>query len=435
MMRKAWIVARWEFLTTVKRRSYIFMVVAMPLFYAALVAVAALAGRSASQTASRIPIGVVDRAHVLDFKLAAEMATPRDERTQAFSNALDRGDAATAVASALLPTVALAPFDDLDTALQALREEKVGSVYVIEPDYVDTGSMTSYARDGGLLPQANPQRRATQVADALRASLLRPKLSDHELDRAYAPAAELKRMRLTKDGRIEDMGDAFSAGPIAGSFGVILLMTLAIFFSAGFLQQATLADRVNRMIEILTSSVDPQDLLIGKILGLGGAGLLQIGIYLALIVVPGATLLSVLQIPLDKLALSLVYFAVGYLLFASLIAGAGMLGRTAQEGAQLSTLWTFTAASPWFFIANLAVSPNGWLARTLSFFPLTSPITMMLRLGSGDVPAIDIAISLLVDTAAIYVALRGASRIFRAATLMHGKRATLPEFIRWMRAG
>jgi ABC-2 type transport system permease protein len=150
--------------------------------------------------------------------------------------------------------------------------------------------------------------------------------------------------------------------------------------------------------------------------------------------VPGSTLLSVLQIPLDKLALSLVYFVVGYLLFASLIAGSGMLGRTAQEGAQLSALWTFTAASPWFFIANLAVSPNGWLARALSFFPLTSPITMMLRIGSGDVPPIDIVLSLAIDAAAIYVALRGASRIFRAATLMHGKRATLPEFLRWMRA-
>ena len=151
--------------------------------------------------------------------------------------------------------------------------------------------------------------------------------------------------------------------------------------------------------------------------------------------VPGSTLLSILQIPLGTLALSLLYFVVGYVLFASLIAGAGMLGRTAQEGAQLSALWTFTAASPWFFIANLTVSPNGWLTRALSFFPLTSPITMMLRLGSGDVPAMDSLISLVVDAVAIYVALRGATRIFRAATLMHGKRATLREFLRWMRAG
>jgi ABC-2 type transport system permease protein len=90
--------------------------------------------------------------------------------------------------------------------------------------------------------------------------------------------------------------------------------------------------------------------------------------------------------------------------------------------------------SPFWFIANIGTAPNGGIARFLSFFPLTSPVTMMLRLGSAAVPPADVVISLAIDVAATIIVLRGASRIFRAASLMQGKRATLPEFLKWLKA-
>ena len=77
--------------------------------------------------------------------------------------------------------------------------------------------------------------------------------------------------------------------------------------------------------------------------------------------------------------LSLVYFAFGYTLFACLMAGFGMIGRTQQETAQLSALWTLAAVSPMWFIMAIAAAPNGLLARVLSFFPLTMPVTMIIR--------------------------------------------------------
>jgi energy-coupling factor transporter ATP-binding protein EcfA2 len=80
--------------------------------------------------------------------------------------------------------------------------------------------------------------------------------------------------------------------------------TMAIFFSAGFLQQATADDRQNRMIEILMSSLDPDQLVIGKIIGLSGAGLLQLVVYVGLLIVPGMTFLAIFQVPIANLALS-----------------------------------------------------------------------------------------------------------------------------------
>jgi ABC-2 type transport system permease protein len=424
-VKKALLVARWEFTRTVTRRAYIFAVIAMPLFYGGMVALAALAGRSASTNAGRIPTAIVDKAHIVNLEAAREEAARRD-RDGAADPGLAIGN--------IVPQAPLVDYVDFDAALAALRERKVATVFVIDADYLNTGAITVYTRETSVFAQQADRQRQAQVADAIRTGLLRPVLPDETLARAYAPAARLKRMRLTAQGTFEPAGDSTGLGPFAGSFGVFLLFSLSIFFSAGFLGQATIEDRQSRMIEILLSSIEPDELVLGKILGLGGAGLLQVGIYVALVIAPGATVFALFQVPMAKLALSIGYYIVGYLIFACLMTWTGMIGRTAQESGQLSALWMFAAASPMFFIANIGAAPNGPLARGLSLFPLTSPVTMMLRIASSDVPAGDVAASMGIDIVAIYLALRAAAKIFRGAALMYGKRPTLPEIIRWMRA-
>jgi len=446
-MKKAWLVARWEFLTTVKRRGYIIAVLAIPLFYGGMFLLAGLAGRSASVSAGRIPTAVVDEAHILDLRFAAEQAAARDRQGSGGAVAAvltqpigagSSGSSAIAAAGAMLPSAGLKEYDTLDHAIAALTRQEVSAVFEVNQDYLETGRLTTYSRDIGIFSQQPIQRGQSQLADAIRASLLHTSLAGNVLTRAYAPVAGVTRKHVNARGGVEELPpDPLGLGPLGpsvGSFAIILLLTISIFFSASFMQQATVADRQNRMMEILLSSLDSDELLAGKILGLGGAGLLQVGIYVALIIVPGTALFAIFQVPASTLAIDLAFYVVGYLLFASLMAGTGMLGRSAQEAAQLSAIWTLTAASPWFFIANIGTAPNGAMARALSFFPLTSPVTMMLRNGSANVPTLDIIIALVIDSVAILIVLRGASRIFRAASLMQGKRATLPEFLRWLKA-
>jgi ABC-2 type transport system permease protein len=272
-----------------------------------------------------------------------------------------------------------------------------------------------------------------QVGDAIRASLLKDRLSVDDLNRAYAPTARIKRLAIDSSGRVSESSTGFNLGPFISSFGVFMLFTMSIFFSAGFLQQATIEDRQNRVFEILLSSADANQLLMGKIIGLGGAGLLQVAIYVLLLLLPGSTLLALIDVPVAGLALSLVYFVIGYLLFASFMAATGMLGRTPQESAQMSAFWTMAAISPMFFLASIMTAPNGWLSRGLSFFPLSSPVTMLLRLTSPDVPILDIVVSIAIGIVSVYFALRATARIFRAATLMYGKRPNLPELWRWLK--
>jgi ABC-2 type transport system permease protein len=423
-MNKVLLIARWEFITTVTRRAYIFAVVAMPLFYGGMVALAGFAGRSATTNASRVPTALVDRAHVLDLAAARAQAERRDRA--------DTGDPLAAFVRAA-PETPLVEYGDLDAALEALRARTVATVFALDADYVTTGGISVYTRDAGFLSQQAERQRQGQVADAIRVGLVRAVLAGDQLARAYAPLAGIRHLRLNAAGAPEPVTDPAGLGPFAGSLGPILILTMSIFFSAGFLVQATIEDRQSRMIEILFSSVDPHELVLGKILGLGGAGLLQVAIYVALIIVPGATLLAIFHISVAKLALSLVYCAIAYAMFACLIMWTGMIGRTSQESAQMSALWMLAAASPMFFIASIGAAPNGWIARALSFVPLTSPVTMMLRIASADVPSADIVVSMVIGGAAIYLALRGAARIFRAAALMYGKRPTLPEVVRWLR--
>lgn len=414
-MNKMLLVARWEFLATVTRRAYVFTVVAMPLLFALISAIPVLSTRSAATRSAGIPVGLVDPAGIVDLQLAARLAAERRGAPEPGGGALPvRRDS-------------LVRYEDLQQALADLNARKVSAVYELDAGYLTSGEIKSYGRGGALFAG----QRQGQVVDAIRASLLGTDVSDDKLARVYAPAARLQRFVVDSSGQTRPAG---RPSPFAGPFAVLMLLTMAIFFSAGFLQQGTVEDRQNRVMEVLLSSVTAEQLLVGKLLGLGAAGLLQVAFYLLLIVVPGMTLLSVFQVPMLSLLLSLVYFVIGYGLFACLMAGFGMIGRTPQETAQLSAVWTLTAVSPLWFIMAISAAPNGALARGLSYFPLTSPVTMILRVSLGSVPAIDVVVSVVVGALSIYGALIGAARIFRASTLMYGKRPNLPELVRWLRA-
>lgn len=420
-MNKALIIARWEFLAAVTRRAYLFAVIGMPLLFTVIGAIPVLSSRSAAMSSATVPVALVDPAGIVDVDFAIAQAERREARQPG---------------SRLEPPpvrpAGLVAYRELEPALTDLRARKVSAVYAIDRDYLATGTITTYVRDAGFSSQAFGSSRQALVGDAIRASLLKSALSGETLDRAYAPMVNMKRLAVDTAGNVKD-NSSLGLGPFAGSFVVLLLFTMSIFFSAGFLQQGTVEDRQNRVFEILLSSATAEELLIGKILGLGAAGLLQVVLYVALILVPGTAVLSLFEISATMVLLSFVYFIVGYLLFACLMGAIGMIGRTQQETAQLSAFWTLTAVSPLWFMMAISAAPNGALARALSFFPLTSPVTMILRLSTGEVPAIDIVLSIAIGVAAIYVALRAAAKIFRAATLMYGKRPTLPELVRWLR--
>jgi ABC-2 type transport system permease protein len=202
-----------------------------------------------------------------------------------------------------------------------------------------------------------------------------------------------------------------------------IFFIMALFGGAQYLMQAVLDEKENRTMEVVITSVTPTQLMAGKVLGLGAVGLLQLGIWL----VAAAVALALLQtrIPLLAdvriepafIALSLVLFALQYLIFGALMAAIGSMVVDPKQGQNYASPITIISMMPMFFLVAILFNPNGLIAVILSLFPLTSPLTLMVRMGMTSVPAWQIiaAIALLIATA--FGAIWLAGRIFRIGML------------------
>jgi ABC-2 type transport system permease protein len=172
---------------------------------------------------------------------------------------------------------------------------------------------------------------------------------------------------------------------------------------------------------------------------LGLAGLLQVAVWLVTIEVFSQVATSIIpalsdiSIPAGLFGWGIVYFILGYLMFAALYAGIGSIGATAKEGQGWSTIFVLPAILPYYFSYFIISNPEGAVSRALTFFPLTSPITSMIRLASGAISAWEIALSLIILAGSVVVIMWLATKIFRVFLLMYGKRPALREIARYIR--
>lgn len=313
-----------------------------------------------------------------------------------------------------------------------LKNGQLSVVYLIEKDYLETGKIACYVAEKGIFSDLTPIDRG-RLYTLIRASLIKNHMDSQIAKRVLVPGM-IRQVKVSKKGFEKASGESFKEmAEFFGPFSMFLLLTMSIFFSSGYLLQGIAEEKQNRVIEVILSSVRPTQLLVGKIIGLGAAGLLQVAFYVCLLFFPAITVFALFHFSITNLLLSVVYFLLGYLLFAGLMAGTGILGNSPQESGQLSALWTLASVIPMFLLAPISESPNSWLARGLSFFPLTAPVTMLLRVSAAEVPTLDIVISIVVLILGIVAAIMGAAKIFRAAALMYGKRPSLREIMRWLR--
>jgi len=202
---------------------------------------------------------------------------------------------------------------------------------------------------------------------------------------------------------------------------VLMIFYLVITMTGGFMLQSVSKEKENRTIEVLLLSVRPRDLMLGKILGLGVVALLQMAVWGgAMLLFGGVSLngLSSLGLPEGFFVWALLYFVLGYLLYASLLGALGALAPSTREGTQ----FTFLVMSPLFIplMLNSALieAPNSGLTVFLSLFPLTSPVTMITRLASGPVPIEQLVLGLAILAITTYGIIVYSARFFRADTLL-----------------
>lgn len=425
-MKKSFLIARREFVMTVSRKAYLVSLLGLPLVIVLLGAVTKYVLTNLDRLGDSVSVGVVDGAGVIDFGLA--------QSAEVVEASLP------SVSSSRRRQITVARYGSLDEGVSALREARLDLLCVIEPDFVEQGRVKLYTRSLWVAgePQGIERFRAL-----LRASLLGrggggaggvtgPE-ADVMVSRVLSPAM-LDKRAFADDGQLVPIGTTRQVlARLVVPYGLMLMLTISVFVSANYLLEATGEEKENRAVEIMLSSVSPTQLLWGKVLGLGGAAMLHALTYVVLIGTLMFTYAEAPAITAFDLVLSLVYCAAGFLLYAGLLAGVGIMGGNLHNNSQLATPLMMIVAIPLLLEFLILDAPNGTLARVLSFIPLTAPLTMIYRLSLTEVPTIDIIITLCLLAASAYLSVRGAAKIFRAAALMYGKRITGPEVVRWLR--
>ena len=403
-MNKTLLILKHEFRQTLRRKSFLIMTIAFPLIGAlAIFGFQFMQGTGGEPPVETVEIGYVDYAGGFDVSTQPE-------------------------------GVELIPQASEEDATDALLEGDISQYFVIPEDYLSSGIVYRFTLDREL---EAPDNVWQAIKNFLVTNLLEGQADPQIVERAQYPLA-LSSITLDESGDIAPEQGGFSAFIVPYIFSILLIM--AIFTSSGFLLQGLGEEKENRVMEILLSSVSPRQLITGKVLGLGAAGLLQIVVWLvsARFLANMASssiggMLSSIQISTDFLIMGIIYFILGYILFAIIMAGAGSIGATARESQQFSTLFTFSAVVPFFFMTSILENPNSVIAQVLTLFPFTAPITVMLRLGLTDIPVWQLAASIGLMILAILGMLWLAAKIFRIFLLMYGKTPKVSEVIRYLR--
>ncbi len=330
--------------------------------------------------------------------------------------------------------ISLIPFDTQESATQAMIKGDISQYFIIPEDYLTTGVINRYTLSREL---EIPARVYRVMNNFLLSNLLQEKVSSQVIDRVKAPM-QLVSIKLTMTGEVATEQGGFEAFIVPYIFSFLLMMS--ILFSSGYLLEGLGEEKENRIMEILLSSVSPRQLLAGKVLGLGVGGLIQMLVWLLsaplLLRVASATIggfIGSLQIPPNLIILGIVYFILGYLFFAVLMAGVGAISPTTREAQQLVPIFSIGAVSPFWFLPFIFNNPNHAIARALTIFPITAPVTTMTRLGLTDVAAWEIILSIAVLAVSVVGGLLIAAKVFRIYLLMYGKRPGLREVIRSLR--
>ena len=326
------------------------------------------------------------------------------------------------------------PFDTKQAALQALVNKDVKEYFIIPQDYVTTGLITRYTTQKEL---STPASSYSAIATFMSDNLMAGKLPPESITRVQS-GPNLVNVTLTPSGEpAAQSGYANFIVPAVFSF----LLGLSLIFSSTYVIQSLSEEKENRVMEVLLSSVSPRQLLAGKVLGLGAAGLMQvlvwiISIPLLLTLASSSTggILSTIHVPLYFWLLAIIYFILGYLMFAGLSASIAAVSSTVQEAQGIAGIYGIFNFVPFWLLSVILLYPNSPVWVVLSIFPLTAPVLVMMRLGLIGVPAWQLVASILVLALFILGELWLSARLLRIYMLMYGKRHKLGEIIRNLRS-
>jgi len=399
-------ILKWEFM--VRFRSKIFLIsLFMPLILVVFSIVPAMLMEKGGD--SEVKVGIVNHAgHITtDFKLNIERKYRLDDEK---------------------PKYWFFDYENFDEAKAGLLKKTLDVVMVIPAGIMDTANAEFYARS------LSNFKVMDELRNTLSHTVILMRMSEQgvavEMAESISKRVRMDSFEINKEGKLTEGNELMV---FLGPFLFVFLLVMAVFINGQLLLRSVIEERTNRMVEILLSTVSARELMTGKILGLGLLGMVQILFYLAMGIVFGMVK-GIEIVRFDELPILFMYFLTGYFFFAAIYATLGTLFDNEQDAQQSMSIVSLIAMVPlmgsFYFMAN----PTALVTKILSFVPPMTPFMMILRISSDAAEPWEVAATIVLMILSVWGMMTLAGKIFRTALLMYGKRATLPEIWRWIRA-
>ena len=433
-MNKIWLVIKREYLTRVRNKTFILSTILLPLFFIGFIAASAYFSISSSD---KQKIAVEDENGIFKSNFQSDKVITYEFTTDVNANNFkEKGYSA----FLKIPVKYDSPGDSIslisDKQLGMAAEDKIKD------------QINNSIRDRAFL-QNNINKKVLDSINGI----------DEEQLYKFSPV-------IKQGNKTEQSNSGLSYGIGFGS-GILIYITLFIYGAA--VMRGVMEEKMNRIAEVIISSVKPFQLMMGKIVGIAAVGITQLLIWIVLIIGLSSFATSLISHDVLQHAQSmspsmssgaansaalnflntknmvlqanwsliipcfLFYFLAGYLFYASLFAAVGsVVNEDPQEAQSLMLPITMPIILSFVIMTTAAGKPDAPISVWGSMIPLSSPIVMMARIPSGTVPLWQIAVSMISLVAGFILTTMLAAKIYRTGILLYGKKVTLREMGKWL---
>lgn len=408
-MNQIWKIMKWEFMNRVKTKLFLITTFALPFFMAGIMYLPTILMDMEPEDVTEIGLVYDDGLNDLleRFQIQVDGAFRLQDGNSQFQ---------------------FSRFDEEQEALDSVLSKGIGGYIFIPSSVLDTGLVSYYSLSlSNIKIYSNLRRTLNQV-------VIEQRMLDQNID--VSLVGQLSRRIDFETFELDEMGEA-SEGDGLSSFLVpylfLMILFMTVFMSGQLLLRSVMEERTSRTIEILLSSVTPDELMRGKILGLGALGMTQMIFYLA-VGLSATYYKGWAAIEFSQIPIFLIYFVTGYLFYAAIFAAMGTFFTSEQEAQQSSGVISIIAVLPIAFASYFITNPGSAFTIGSSYIPPLTPFMMIIRLGTGSVDFPEIIYTTLLMVLSCWVLLKLSGKIFRTAVLLYGKKVTVKEVMKWIRA-
>lgn len=391
-------VAKNEYTQHVFTKKFWVALLGVPLIFVVFSAVSALMSFKAMDTR---PIGIVDQAGII---------TKMQDRTGKggfFDDSLE-----------------FRVFKELEAPKEATKAKVLQGFVVIPQDYSNHYTLTWYGN----------KQMTPDTQKALREFIGENLMAGSEIPHIERIMGGSVVHIESLDGSVHSSGNSWQR--------IIIPIIIGLFYfalvmgSGNYLLQSLVGEKENRTIEILLTSITPNQMMAGKIIGNIGVAITQLVVWVGIVLISllafrsKLPFLSTIDLSWSALGINLVFLMVSFVFTASLMAILGATMTETQEAQAVMSLMVFPVIIPFYFFTVIMNAPNGLFARVLSFIPFSNPLTMGLRMAFTRVAVWEILLDLVVQIALAGIALWLAGKAFRVGMLQFSKKVSLISLLK-----